>query len=136
MDAKKYCRNFFMGFSIFIIVSGLICFIMGNVNFYSKTTYEMYFVYSFGFLGGHLVSLALFIMVYGFLGLYAGYKNDKVAVMFFTAIAIVSLLCRIILWVEVGAFKLDVNQYWWYYSGVIFEIIPIICGTVFYFSID
>lgn len=129
MDVKKYSRIAFMIFSMIISVSGLVCFIFGNFNF------EKQFVITYGFLGGHFVSIAPFIIVYGILGFYAGYKQDKVALMTFTVIAVLSFLSRVILWIETSSRGLTVAS-WWYYGGSAFEIITIICGISFFFFIN
>ena len=121
-----------MAFSIFIIASGLTIFIIGNVKFSER------FVLSYGFLGGHMVSIAFFVMVYGTLGLYSAYKRDRFALIIFIAIAIVHFISRVILWIEAGAHGYDKylnNSTGWYYGGVGIEWLVILWSAAFLYFI-
>lgn len=129
MDVKKYFRIAFIIFSMMITVSGFACFIFGNFNFENR------FIFTYGFLGGHLVSIAPFIITYGILGFYAGYKQDKVGLMTFTVIAVLSFISRVTLWVEASSRGYTVAL-WWYYGGAGFEIVTIIFGISFFFFIN
>ena len=104
-----------MAFSIFIILSGLTVFIIGNVEF------NVRWIYSYGFLGGHMVSIALFIVVNGALEFYSAYKRDRMALILFIIIAIIHFVSRVILWIEAAAHGTDkyLNDYdGWYYGEV------------------
>ena len=128
----KWLRYSFMAFSIFIIASGLTLFIIGNVHF------ETRWIQSFGFLGGHMVSIALFVMVYGALGFYSAYKRDRFALIIFIAIAVVHFVSRVILWIEAAAHGYDKyynNETGWYYGGVGIEWLVILWSTALLYFI-
>ena len=128
----KWLRYSFMGFSIFIIASGLTIFIIGNVHF------EQRWVWSYGFLGGHMVSIALFVMVYGALGFYSAYKRDRFALIIFIVIAVVHFVSRVILWIEAGAHGYDKSlndNSGWYYGGVGIEWLVILWSTALLYFI-
>ena len=73
----------------------------------------------FVFLNVHLVLVGQFLMFYGGLGVYAAHRRNKVALMIFIIIAVVSFFNRVTLWIEHAARGIDVFekfQYNLYYS--------------------
>ena len=130
--ALKYLRYSFMAFSIFIILSGLTVFVIGNIKF------NIRWIYSYGFLGGHMVSIALFIVVYGALGFYSAYKRDRITLILLIIIAIIHFVSRVILWIEAAAHGADkyLNYYdGWYYGGVGIEWLIILWSTALLYFI-
>lgn len=95
----KYFRYSFIGFSALIIITSVILFIIGNIHY--KRGY--FSVNHFELLNVHLVSVSQFLMSYGGLGIYAAHRRNKVALMIFIMIAVVSFLTRITLWIEHAA---------------------------------
>lgn len=124
----KYLRYSFMAFSILIILSGLIVFIIGNIKFNDK------WINSYGFLGGHMVSIGFFIMVYGALGFYSVYKRNRITLILFIAIAVIHFISRVILWIEAAAHRI---QYYdgWYYGGAGIEWLTILWSTALLYLI-
>ena len=85
-------RLFFIGLNGLIIIAGIVCFILGNINFTEK------FYYSGSFIGGQLASISILFIVYGALGAYGAVKRDRIMVMIYASIALVSLITRLLLW--------------------------------------
>lgn len=70
----KYLRISLIITSILIILFGVLGFVYGNIEFNSD---DAWFFFSHGFLGGHLVSVSLFIISYGALGFYSTVKKRQ-----------------------------------------------------------
>ncbi len=122
----KYLRFLFIGLNVLIIIAGVVCFILGNINFGVK------FYYSGSFIGGQLASISLLFIVYGFLGIYGAIREDKVAIMIYASIAMVSLITRLLLWclAAMHSYKLV----GWMYAYIALELVIIlISGLMFYF---
>jgi len=123
----KYLRYLFIGLNGLIIIAGVVCFILGNINFAEK------FYYSGSFIGGQLASISLLFIVYGFLGIYAAVRNDRIAIMIYASIALVSLITRLLLWclAAMHSYKL----LGWNYAYIALELtIILISGLVYYFN--
>ena len=103
----KYLHALLIIVSITIIWFGLIGFVYGNYNFDSD---DIWFFFSHGFLGGHLVSVSLFIIAYGVLGLYASMKRDKKSLVIFIGLACVECISRIFFITEAACRGNDIGQ--------------------------
>jgi hypothetical protein len=122
----KYLRYLFIGLNGLIVIAGVVCFILGNINFAEK------FYYSGSFIGGQLASISLLFIVYGFLGIYAAVRNDKIAIMIYASIALVSLITRLLLWCLAAMHSYTL--YGWNYAYIALELtIILISGLVYYF---
>ena len=103
----KYLHALLIIMSIFIILSGLIGFVYGNYDFDSD---DAWFFFSHGFLGGHLVSVSLFIIAYGVLGLYASMKHDKTLLVIFIGLACAQCVSQIFFLTEAACRGNDIGQ--------------------------
>lgn len=103
----KYLHALLIILSILIILFGLVGFVYGNYDFDSD---DAWFFFSHGFLGGHLVSVSLFIIAYGVLGLYAAMKRDKISMMIFIGLACVQCVSRIFFFAQAACRGNDIGQ--------------------------
>lgn len=123
-----FIRYSFMLIAAFLFGSGIYCFIQGN----------RYFTYAFAsnittytFLGGHLVSYSLFLMIYGYMAYYAAYYRNKTVLLAWILIAFFLFVSRVILWIECAARKITPPSDWKYFGGGGIELFYIIYGTIF-----
>lgn len=120
-------RYLFMIVNGIIIIAGIVCFILGNINFNEK------WYYSGSFIGGQLASVSILFVVYGCLGLYAAFKQDSIATMIYGTIAAVSLITRILLWALAAMHKYYLPA--WYYGYVALELTIIILSAALFYVI-
>ncbi len=121
----KYLRYIFIALNVLIIIAGVVCFILGNINFANK------FYYSGSFIGGQLASISLLFIVYGFLGIYGAIRSDKIAIMIYASIAMVSLITRLLLWCLAAMHSYALVG--WIYAYIALELtIILISGLMFY----
>ena len=114
--------------SILIILIGVVGFVYGNFEFNSD---DAWFFFSHGFLGGHLVSVSLFIISYGAFGLYSIVKKDKNLLVIFTGLACVQCFSRIFFFTEAACRGEDIGQSLnmkLFYSFLSFELYIIFNG--------
>lgn len=103
----KYLRISLIITSILIILFGVLGFVYGNIEFNSD---DAWFFFSHGFLGGHLVSVSLFIISYGALGFYSTVKKDKNLLVIFTGLVCVQCFSRIFFFTQAACRGEDMRQ--------------------------
>ena len=134
MDKNQLIRYIFQSLNYGIIIAGIICFVLGNINFVndSKTSYKIYINGSF--IGGQLASLSISILIYGALGLYAIHKNDRIMVIMYVSITVVSLITRVMVWVLSAIHGIKLLESF-NYAYVALELAIIIVSAFFYQTI-
>ena len=125
---NTFIRYSFMVISAFIFSGGVYCFVLGNMYF---TFESISYITTYTFLGGHLVSCSLFLMIYGYMGYYAAYYRNKTVLLVWVLIAFFLFLSRVILWIELAVRKITPPSDWKYFGGGGIELFYIIYGTIF-----
>ena len=135
MDRSSLSRSAFICTNILIIMAGVVAFIIGNI-YYSKDVgsgnYSIKLEYTGSFVGGPLAVVSLLFIIYGLLGVYAGYKNNRIATGVYLAIAIISIVSRFLFWSLTAMHHLVLENI--YYSFVCIEICLIVIATLFFYA--
>ena len=117
-------RFYFIGLNAVIIIAGIIFFILGNINFSEKD------LVSGSFIGGH----SIVFVIYGALGAYGAVKHERVLIILYASIAIISLITRLLWWVlaAMHGCRLEAS----YYSYVSIELTIILMSALFNYLLE
>ena len=120
-------RFYFIGLNGLIIISGIVLFYLGNIDFNKKNI-------DFGsFIGGKMASTSIVVVIYGALGAYGAIKRERVIINIYASIAAVSLITRLFLWVLVSIHGVKLEAYNYTYVGL--ELTNILMSVIFnYFN--
>jgi hypothetical protein len=78
----------FIAFNILIIIGAVICFIYGQFDF------NMQFVHTGSFIGGHLAQISFPLLLFGLLGIYGIVTQNRTALLVYFGITLSSLFIR------------------------------------------
>ena len=121
-------RFYFIGLNCLIIIAGIVLIYLGNINFTEKK------LISGSFIGGYMASTSIIFVIYGALGAYGAFKRDRVIIMIYASIAVVSLVTRLLLWVLGAMHGIKLES--WNYTYVAAELTNILMSILFNYLLE